>query len=188
MQPMLRPTSSNRSLVDRMIGVTKLDNATLSSIRLDVDATSQALIVVALAAVAAGIGAIGHDQPGIIWQIIKAIGGWAIFSVIAFFIGTLFTSRSQRVTLGQVLRLIGFAQAPKIIGALAVIPLVGWIAGFAAAIWFLVVAIAALREAFGVSTGVATIIGVLSLAAVFVVNVVVATIFNIAGGLVGWLF
>jgi hypothetical protein len=188
MQPMVRSAGPTPSLVDRMIGVSTLKQPFFADIRRDTDATGQALIVVALAAIAAGIGAAGQQEPGIIWQVIKAIGGWVIFSVVAFFIGSMFNRGGERISLGQVLRLMGFAQAPKIIGALAIIPLIGWIAGLAAAIWFLIVAIVALREAFHVPTGTAAAIGVLSLAVVFVVSVIVGTVLNIAGGILSWLF
>ncbi len=188
MQPMIRPTGTSRSLIDRMVGVSTLKPAVFSDIRRDVDATTQALAVVAIAAIAAGIGAIGSDQPGIIWQVVMAVVGWVVFSLVAFFIGSIFASKTESITLGQVLRLIGFAQAPKVLGALAFIPLIGVIAGFFAAIWFLIVAIYALREAFNVPTGTAAGIGVLSLAVVFVVNFVLGSIFHITGGILSWLF
>ncbi len=188
MQPMIRPAGTGRSLIDRMVGVATLKQPVFTDIRRDVDATGQALAVVAIAAIAAGIGAIGSPQPGMIWQVAMAVVGWIVFSLVAFFIGSLFARKSESVTLGQVLRLIGFAQTPKILGVLAIVPLLGWIPAMIAAVWFLVVAIMALREAFNVPTGTAAIIGVLSLAVVFVVNVVLGTIFHITGGILHWLF
>ncbi|MFM9105392.1 MAG: YIP1 family protein [Chloroflexota bacterium] len=188
MQPMIRPAGTGDSLVSRMIGVSTLSRPVFSDIRRDVDATTQALIVVAIAAIAAGIGAIGSNQPGIVWQVIMAVIGWIVFSVVAFLIGSLFASRDQHITLGQVLRLVGFAQAPKVIGALGFIPLVGWFAGLIAGIWFLVCAIYALREAFNVSTISAVLIGLISGAVVFGVTVLVGTVFNLAGNVLSWLF
>ena len=188
MQPMIREAGDSRSLVDRMIGVTTLKHPYYRDIEADRDATGQALAVVALAAVAAGIGAIGSDQAGIVWKVIMAVVGWVVFSVVAFFVGSLLTNPRHPVSLGQVMRLVGFAQAPKLIGALAFIPLFGWIFGLAAAVWFLVVAIHALQEAFDVDMAKAALVGIVSLLVVGVVNFVVGTVFNIAGGILGWLF
>ena len=188
MQPMIREAGVSRSLVDRMIGVTTLKHPYYRDIEADRDATGQALAVVALAAVAAGIGAIGSDQSGIVWKVIMAVVGWIVFSVVAFLVGSLLTNPRQPVSLGQVMRLVGFAQAPKLIGALGFIPLFGWIFGLVAAVWFLVVAIHALQEAFDVDMAKAALVGIVSLLVVGVVNFVVGTVFNIAGGILGWLF
>lgn len=187
MQPATR--SGSRSLIDRMIGVVRLDPQTYRDIEHDTDATPQALIVVVLAAIAAAIGAIGGDGVGIVAQALMAVINWIVFSLVAFYVGsTLFATAQTEVTLGQVLRLVGFAQAPKLLGALAFIPLIGWIAGLVAAIWFIVAAVYALREAFDFQTDRAIGTAVVSGLVMFVVALAVGLVFGIAGGILGWLF
>ncbi len=193
MQPATRSGtgSSSGSLIGRMIGVARLDPQTYRDIEHDTNATPQALIVVVLAAVAAAIGAIGGEggQAGIVAQALMAVISWIVFSVVAFYVGsTLFATAQTEVSLGQVLRLVGFAQAPKLLGALAFIPLLGWIAGLVAAIWFIVVAVFALREAFEFQTdraiGTAVVSGIVMIA----VALAVALVLGITGGILGWLF
>jgi len=48
-----------QSIIDRAIGIVKLDDATYESIEHDQSATTQAAVVVGIAAVAGGIGALG---------------------------------------------------------------------------------------------------------------------------------
>ncbi len=191
MQPATRSGSGSGSLIDRMIGVVRLDPQTYRDIEHDTNATPQALIVVVLATVAAAIGAIGGEggQGGIVAQALMAVVNWIVFSVVAFYVGsTLFATAQTEVSLGQVLRLVGFAQAPKLLGALAFIPLLGWIAGLVAAIWFIVAAVFALREAFEFPTERAIGTAVVSGLVMFVVAFVVALVLGITGGILSWLF
>ncbi|HYO29780.1 MAG TPA: YIP1 family protein [Thermomicrobiales bacterium] len=193
MQPATRSGSGtgSRSLIDRMIGVARLDPQTYRDIEHDTDATPQALVVVVLAVIAAAIGAIGGEggQAGIVAQALMAVINWIVFSLVAFYVGSaLFATAQTEVTLGQVLRLVGFAQAPKLLGALAFIPLLGWIAGLAASIWFIIAAVFALREAFDFQTDRAIGTAVVSGLVMFVVAFAVALVLGVTGSILGWLF
>lgn len=182
-------TGSSSSLVERMIGVATLKRATFREIERDVDATTQALIVVVIAAVAGAIGGAGSGSDGVIGGAVASVLGWIVFSVIAFFVGTrLFGTPQTDVSLGQVLRLIGFAQTPKILGALAFIPLVGWIFGVVAAIWFVIVAIYALREAFEFQTDRAVITGIVALIAWGIVIAIIVLVLGAGAAFLDWLF
>jgi hypothetical protein len=46
----------------------------------------------------------------------------------------------------QVLRVVGFAQAPGLFNVLGIIPFLGWIIRFAAAIWCLIALVIAVRQ------------------------------------------
>ncbi|MFM8724116.1 MAG: hypothetical protein ACKON9_03225, partial [Planctomycetaceae bacterium] len=70
------------------------------------------------------------DQSYVLWQIIAAIIGWVVFSLVAYVVGRGFLKGPDtRITIGQALRMVGFAQTPKLLGALGFIPLFGWIFG-----------------------------------------------------------
>lgn len=188
MQPAYGRT--NGSIVDRALGVIQLKKPVFEEIEHDTNATGQALVIVVAAAIAAAIGALGDpDRSGIVWQAILSIIGWIVFSVVAFFVGgTLLRSPQTDVTLGQVLRLVGFAQAPKIIGLLGFIPLIGWIFGLVAAILFIVVAIHALAAAFDTTLERGALIGIVAAFGWVIVALIVALITGIGVAFLSWLF
>ena len=181
------------SIVDRMLGFARLDARVIEDVERDTNATSQALIVVVLAAIAGAIGSLGgsvdqtQDQnflAAMLLGAIAAVAGWVVFSVIAYFVGsTLFATPQTSSTIGQVLRVVGFAQGPKIVGILGFIPLLGWIASLAAWIWFVVVAIVALRQAFEFSTERAVGTAIVALIVQVVVQILIAVLFAIVIGI-----
>ena len=75
-------------------------------------------------------------------------------------------------TPGELLRTIGFAQAPGVLNILAFIPVVGGLIGIITLIWSLVAGIIAVRQALDFDTGKAiltTVIGWVFLLLVFFV-------------------
>ena len=99
----------------------RLESQVYEEVEHDQTATSQALTVVLIVAALTGIGhAIGLSmgrEPGspigaFIGGIITAILGWVIWSGLAYFIGT--RVFSGVATYGELLRTIGFAQAPNV--------------------------------------------------------------------------
>lgn len=166
-------------VVDRLIGVLRLDVPTYEAIEHDKGATSQALIIVVLAAIATGIGAIGSDAAGgFIGGILSAIIGWIVFSVIAYYIGArIFGTSSTSASIGQLLRTLGYARAPQLLTVIAFIPVLGWIIALVAALWTLVTSIIAIRQALDFTLGRA--IGTAIIAAI--VNGLIYAVF-------GWIF
>lgn len=144
----------SNSLVDRMIGAARLDEATYEAVERDTNATSQAAIVVVLAAIATGIGALGDGGSGLIGGIIGGIIGWLVFAAAAFFVGTkILAAATTEADLGQLIRVLGFAQVPQLILILGFIPVLGAIVGLIAFVWGILTTIAALRAALEMSTG-----------------------------------
>jgi hypothetical protein len=129
-----------------------LDVATYEEVEADESATGQAAVVVALAAVASAIGAIGRGGlTGMIMGLVMAIVGWLAWAGITYFVGTrLFKGTA---TWGELLRTIGFAQAPGILLVLAIIPVLGMLVRIAVTIWVLVAGIVAIRQALDFDTG-----------------------------------
>ncbi|MGH2351562.1 MAG: Yip1 family protein [Chloroflexota bacterium] len=172
-------TSTSSSLVQRMIRAAKLEPHLYEEVEADQTATREAAIVVAIVAVAGGIGSALHasiNQTGtnplvaLIFGVIWALVGWVIWSYLTYFVGTrLF---SGRATPGELLRTIGFAQAPGVLNILSFIPVLGGLIGLAAGIWVLVAGVVAVRQALDFDTGKAiltTIIGWLVLIAIPVI-------------------
>jgi hypothetical protein len=55
-----------------------------------------------------------------------------------------------KATWGEVLRTLGFAQAPGILFLLDIIPGIGWLASVAASLWILVAGFIAIRQALDI--------------------------------------
>ena len=148
-----------RSITDRMIGAATLDVPTYEEVEADTTATGQAATVVALAAVASAIGAIGQGGAGIIGMLVGTLLGWALWSWITYFIGTKFFGGTA--TWGELARTIGFAQTPRLLLILGIVPIIGGIIEFVVAIWLLVAGIVAIRQALDVTTGKAVLVAII---------------------------
>ena len=106
-----------QSMVDRMIGAAMLNVATYEEVEADSEATTQAAMVVAMVAVAQAIG--GWGTSGLILGPIAALLGWLIWSGVTYVIGDKVLGGTA--TWGELLRTIGFAQAPGILVVLAIL-------------------------------------------------------------------
>ncbi len=179
-------TSAN--LVDRMVRAARLDASLYDEVEADLTANSQALTVVAVAAVASGIGsAIGAVMVGrgtnpvgaLIGGVLMSFIMWAVWSYVAFFVGTRMFKGTA--TYGEVLRTMGFAYSPGVLQVLNFIPVLGGLIGLVAAVWTLVTGFIALRQSLDLDNGntVATI--VVSFIAMIVVVVVLSPVFALIG-------
>lgn len=184
-------SAGSGAFVDRLMGALRLSPSTYEDVENDPSATTQALLVVVLAAVATGIGAAGGDDAGqgLIGGILNGILGWIAFSIFAYFVGaSLFATKATSATIGQVLRTIGFAQAPKLLLVLGFIPLLGWIVAIVAWLWFLAAAIVALRQAFDFTLDRAVGTAVVALIVQGLVGLVIALIFGVGAAVFGFVF
>jgi hypothetical protein len=163
-------------MVERIIGVFQLDVPTFEQIEHDTTATGQAAGVVAIAAVCRAVGssisagiAGGGVGANFLVTLVAAFIGWIVWSALTYWIGTsLFEGTAD---LGEMLRVIGFAQAPLI---LALVPCLGALVG---GIWALVASFIAIRQGLDLDntkTFVTIIIGFLA----YVVIAAVAGIFT----------
>jgi hypothetical protein len=182
------PYNSTSSYGDRIIGVLRLDPRAFRDVEQDTNANGQAAMTVVIAAIASGIGVIlGREiVQNLVGTAISSILQWIVFSFVAYWVGTsLFSSGQTSVTPGQVLRTIGFAQAPKFLLVLGIIPLIGWIVGLVVFFWFLAAAVIALKESFEFDTGRAIGTGIVALIGIVIVDIVLSVVFGISSALFG---
>ena len=190
MQPTPYGSTRSTSYADRLRGALMLDARIYREVEQDTNANGQAALTVVLAALAAGIGYIlSRDLvQNVIGTALSSLLQWVIFSFVAYYVGaSLFSTGQTSVTPGQVLRTIGFAQAPKLLLIVAIVPLLGWIVGLIVFFWFLAAAIVALREAFEFDTGRAIGTGLVAIIAIAVVDIVLSLVFGIGSALFGGL-
>jgi hypothetical protein len=132
---------------DRLIRAARLDASLYEEVERDRAAMGQAVAVVVLTALATGIGAPG-GLPGLAAGVIASLLGWFLWSALTWWIGTrLLPESGTQATLGELLRTIGFAQAPGLLRVLGIIPGLQMILALATAIWMLVAAVVAIRQA-----------------------------------------
>jgi len=137
------------TFVERMIGAARLDVHTYEEVEADPTALGQAMGVVVLSSVAAGIGMAGQYKGlGIIGGTIAGLAGWFIWAWLTYFIGTRILPTPQtHADWGQLARTIGFAASPGVFRVLGVIPFLGGLIGFAVGLWMLAAFVVAVRQA-----------------------------------------
>ncbi len=137
------------NIQDRIIRAAKLDAQLYEEVEADREATGQALAVVVMSAVAAGIGSLGSGGLlGLVGGTIVALVGWLVWAFLTYFIGTrLLPEAETSADYGELLRTIGFASAPGLIRVFGVIPGLGALLFLVAGIWMLVAMVIAVRQA-----------------------------------------
>ena len=135
--------------VDRIIRAAKLDVNLYEEVEADKGAMGQAMAVVVISSIAAGLGGIAHGGiGGILGVTISALIGWLIWAFLTYLIGTKLLPEPQtKADYGELLRTIGFSSSPGLIRVLGIIPGLFWIASFVASIWMLVAMVIAVRQA-----------------------------------------
>jgi hypothetical protein len=135
------------TLSERMLGAARLEAGTYEEVERDRTATTQALIVVVLTSLAAGLG-FGTGLRGILINTVAAIVLWAIWAALVFWIGTRLLPEVQtRADWGEVARTVGFAQSPGVLRVFGVIPILGDFIRAIADVWVLIATVVAVRQA-----------------------------------------
>ena len=137
------------SFQDRIIRAAKLDVHLYEEVEADKGAMGQAMGVVVLSGVAAGIGSIGTSGiAGILFGTITALVGWYIWAYITYIVGTKFLPEPQtKADHGELLRTIGFSSSPGLLRVLGIIPFFYGVIFLISGIWMLVAMIIAVRQA-----------------------------------------
>ncbi|HSG49884.1 MAG TPA: YIP1 family protein [Longimicrobiales bacterium] len=171
---------SSGSLISRAMGAAFLDVHTYEAVEADRSATSQAAMVVLLVAISGAIGASGEGSGGMVAGVFNAFAGWFIWAGVTNLVGTRLLGGTA--DWGELLRTLGFAQAPGILAFLGALPLLGGSVSFVLALWTLVTGVVAIRQALDVSTGKAVLTALISMAVVIAVAVGVAVVLGVGAG------
>jgi hypothetical protein len=137
------------SFAQRMIGAAKLDARVYEEVEADTSALGQAMAVVVLASLAAGIGGIAHKGiMGLILGTVVALVGWFIWALLIYFIGAKLLPEPQTSSnVGELLRTIGFADTPGLLHIMGLVPILGGVIGIVVSIWMLIAMVVAVRQA-----------------------------------------
>ena len=181
-------TVPSSSLSERMIRAARLETALYEEVEADTSATSQALLVVVIVAVASGLGAaIGDALFGtrmapvgaLLGGILAEVFGWAAFSLAIYLVGT--SLFGGRATYGEVLRTTGFAFSPGVLLILRFVPVLGGLIALIVGIWRLVAGFIAVRQALDISNWNTVFTIIVAVIAYIVVALVIGVILGILG-------
>ena len=162
--------------LDRMIRAAKLDVNLYEEVEADKSALGQAMAVVILSSLAAGLGSVSQaGLGGIMLGAVTSLIGWFIWAYLTNLIGTKLLPEPQtKADYGELLRTIGFSSSPGLIMVLCIIPGIGGLFFFVAAIWMLVAMVIAVRQALDYS-GTLRAVGVCAIG--WIIQVIIRMIF-----------
>ena len=144
-------TTLRTSFFMRLFGAAALDSTIYEEVEADRAATGQAMLVVVMSSLAAGVGVSGLNgiSPRNAFGISAiALVAWAAWALVTFEIGArLLPQKQTRVDVGELLRTIGFASAPGLLRVFGIIPSVTVPAFVITTVWMLLAMVVAVRQA-----------------------------------------
>jgi hypothetical protein len=148
-------TNKGERMIQNMLRAARLDGAFYRTVEEDETYTGQAAVVVLVVSVLSALGVwFVVDRSFfrvVILGVITAVLGWLVWAGLTYWVGVRLMGGTSDY--GEMLRVTGFAQSPRVLG---IIPFLGWIG----AIWALVATVFAVREGLDVSTGQAILASV----------------------------
>jgi hypothetical protein len=148
---MATPAATRTTFPIRILGALALDPVIYEEVEADRGATVQALFVVVLSSLSAGLGARGFGSgslQGVLFISGLALVAWATWALVTFQIGARLMPEPQtRADVGELLRTIGFSAAPGMLRVFGVVPGAAIPAFTITAVWMLVAMIVAVRQA-----------------------------------------
>ena len=170
-------------MIMRMLGAARLNVDTYEEVEKDSSATKQALIVVVLVSIAAGVGGLlAGDEVDVLrglgFGIVRGVVSWAVWALVAMFIGTkLLKTEETEANWGQVARCTGFAQTPGLLNVLV------FLSGFITVVvfvWQVVAMVIAVRQSLDYTSSIRALIVILiALIPVAIVNAIIFSVLNL---------
>jgi hypothetical protein len=180
-------------MVERIVRAIKLDFTVFREVAEDQNATTEAAIIVFvvtfLSAIGTGLGVLiaqagfGRAVLGFFseWLLSGILIGWIGWAILTYFVGTvLFQGKTE---IPEMLRVLGYASAPKLLGLLGFIPCVGWLFSLAGWILSLIAGVIAVREAMEFDTGRAVITVLISWVIALLISLAIGALLGIGMGI-----
>jgi len=173
------------NFTERIIRAAKLDVSVYEEVEADKTAMGQALTIVFLSSIAAGLSTISHiGITGVLIGTVTALLGWVIWAWLTYIIGTKLLPEPQtKSDVGELLRTIGFSSSPGLIRFIGIIPGLAGMVNLVAMIWMLVAMVIAVRQALDYQSTLRAV-GVCCIG--FVIQIVLMTlvlsIFGVSAG------
>ena len=174
-------------MLGRMLGAARLNVETFEEVENDRSATIQALLVVVIVAVAAGVGGMLAGEEfdivrGLVFGAIRGVAAWALWALVTWIVGsTILATKETKANWGELARCTGFAQTPGILSVFVFVPGVGWAIGLLVFIWQFAAMMVGVRQALDyTSTWRAFFVILISFIPVAILFIIFAIILGIA--------
>jgi hypothetical protein len=162
----------HRSFLERIVAAALLKSDVYEEVEADTEATQSAAIVVVLVSLASAVGGARDGLTAAMASLIGALVGWLIWSGVTYLIGDKLLGGTA--TWGELLRTIGFAQAPGLLAVFGIVPGVAPLLRLVLPLWTLAAVIIAIRQALDFGTGRAILTAVLGFLAYVALGILVA--------------
>ncbi len=161
-------------MLDRIMRAVRLDRTLYREVADNPAYMNEAVIIVVVVSLLAAVGQLitGGFGAYIIQVINGILFGWVLWAVVAYFVGAKFFG--GRSSVPEMLRTLGYANAPRVLGLLGFIPCVGWVFAFAGWILSIIAGVIAIRESMEFDTTKAVITAVIGFLVFLVVSILVA--------------
>ncbi len=181
LQPM---PATHSSFVQRVLGAATFRVPIYEEVEHDRGATGQAAGVVGLVAVASALGGLFEGVGGPVAGVLGAYLGWGLWSGTCYLVGVqLFEGTADW---GELLRTIGFAQAPGVLLVLGLVPIVGDALHVVVLIWMIGTVLVAIRQALDFTTGRALATALAGFVPYMLAKMVIDLLFGITPFLIRW--
>ncbi len=179
-------------MLDRIFGAIRLNPLVYREIAEDQNAMKEAAIIVVVVSFFAALGGAGGlllAQVGagtvvggffVNWLINGILIGWIGWAILTYFVGKLLFKGQSDIQ--EMMRVLGYASAPKLLGLLGFIPCVGWLIALAGWVLSLIAGFIAVREAMEFETLHAIITVVVSWVVALVIALLIGSIFGLGAG------
>lgn len=174
------------TMVDRVLRAAKLDVDFFNEVEADPSLNQEALMVIVLVSAISAVGSFisglmggrfGAALIALITTVLMGVVNYYIWGYITHFIGSsLFDATSDP---GEVLRVLGYASGPRVLGFFSFIPCVGGLVGLVGAIWALVAGFIGVREALDLDTVETLITVIIGWVLVMIITFAVSSILGI---------
>ena len=169
-------------LTERLKGVLRLQATAFEEIERDPRALVEALLVVVVVAIASLIGSLGNEgERGLLSGITGAVVGWVVFSALCYVVGTRFFANPETTSSwGELLRVLGYAEAPNALAVVGFIPIVGGLIAAIGAVWALLAAILGIRQALEMPYPQAAAVAVVAWVIRLALQLLIALLFGVS--------
>jgi hypothetical protein len=153
----------------------KLEPNAFEDVERDPTAIGQAVGVIVLAAVSAGIGNIYWGGiTGIVTTALTSLIGFLIWSLIVWLVGTkLMPEPTTKADFAETFRVLGFSASPGLLSFITIIPILGYLIMFVIWLWQMASMIVAVKAVLDYSTiGKAIVVVLIG----FIINLIVTAL------------
>ena len=175
-----------KGMLNRVIRAARLDVSLYNEVEADTSLNREALTVVIIVTILAAVGSFVGSLLlsfelvpailGLAWAIFWGIAGYYVWAYLTWYIGTRFFKGTAEP--GELLRTLGYAYRPRVLGVFAIIPCIGAIPALRRDLVFGTGEVA-VREALDTTTGNAIITVAIGWVVILVISLIVGGILGV---------